>query len=411
MGFDCSGLALYAVYQATGIILPHGAGMESQPGGQVISNQSDLQPGDLVFFGGGSLSNFEHVGIYAGNGMMWDANDYNVPVQEHSLAWEEAALAFDGGVRYWSTSGGSDSWRAAFPAAGTNNLYLFDSTSGTIPTTLGIANGTGPAIAAPNAGYEEAFQASGTGHLYLNGAVTNGDTQQGMASGTSPAIAAVSSSNNYEVAFQANTGNLFVYTHMSSGDSTTPTTWGLWPGTSPSIAVLSTGQYEIAFQAAGSGHLYVWGPDGIIDTGQGMMAGTSPSIAASPSGGYVVAFQVNIGQLYYFNSNHVTSPTNLGMDNGSSPAITAPPSGGYETAFEAAGTDHMYLNGNYTTGDTGQGMWPGTSPSITGLSGGYEAVFKAAGNGNLYLYNHTSSGDMVTPTTQGVASGTSPSVG
>ena len=38
---------------------------------------------------------------------MWDANDYNVPVQEHSLAWEENALAFDGGVRYWSSSGGT----------------------------------------------------------------------------------------------------------------------------------------------------------------------------------------------------------------------------------------------------------------------------------------------------------------
>jgi hypothetical protein len=103
-GFDCSGLALYAVYRATGIVLPHGSGMESAPGGSVISRQSDLQPGDLVFFGGGSLKNFEHVGIYAGNGMMWDANDYNVPVQQHSLAWEEAALSFDGGVRYWSSS-------------------------------------------------------------------------------------------------------------------------------------------------------------------------------------------------------------------------------------------------------------------------------------------------------------------
>jgi hypothetical protein len=108
-GFDCSGLALYAVYQATGIVLPHGSGMEAAPGGTVISNQSDLQPGDLVFFGGGSLANFEHVGIYAGNGMMWDANDYNVPVQQHSLAWEEAALSFDGGVRYWSSSGGGSS--------------------------------------------------------------------------------------------------------------------------------------------------------------------------------------------------------------------------------------------------------------------------------------------------------------
>ena len=104
-GFDCSGLALYAVYQATGVVLPHNAAAQTAAGGQVISSEADLQPGDLVFFGGGSLSNAQHVGIYAGGGEMWDANDYNVPVQEHALAWEEAGLSFDGGVRYWAPSG------------------------------------------------------------------------------------------------------------------------------------------------------------------------------------------------------------------------------------------------------------------------------------------------------------------
>lgn len=101
-GFDCSGLALYAVYQATGITLPHVAGQEATYGVTVISSESNLQPGDLVFFGGGSMANADHVGIYAGNGAMWDANDFNVPVQEHTLKWEEHALAFDGGVRYGS---------------------------------------------------------------------------------------------------------------------------------------------------------------------------------------------------------------------------------------------------------------------------------------------------------------------
>jgi hypothetical protein len=83
--------------------------MESVAGGQLITNQADLLPGDLVFFGGGSLTNFDHVGIYAGNGEMWDASDYNVPVQMHTLAWVEHALPFDGAVRYWKggPSGGS----------------------------------------------------------------------------------------------------------------------------------------------------------------------------------------------------------------------------------------------------------------------------------------------------------------
>ena len=105
VGFDCSGLALYAVYQGTGITLPHGHGMESAPGGQ-SETEANLQPGDLAFFGGGSLSNFEHVGVFEGSASMWDASDYNVPVQVHTLAWEENGangLPFDGGVRYWIT--------------------------------------------------------------------------------------------------------------------------------------------------------------------------------------------------------------------------------------------------------------------------------------------------------------------
>lgn len=123
VGFDCSGLALYAVYQATGIVLPHGSGMQAVNGGQVILDQSDLQPRDLVFFGGGSLANFEHVGIYAGGGEMWDANDFNVPVQEHSLTWEETGpdgLAFDGGVRYWSGGGSGGTKPGAGPSIAIN---------------------------------------------------------------------------------------------------------------------------------------------------------------------------------------------------------------------------------------------------------------------------------------------------
>jgi cell wall-associated NlpC family hydrolase len=142
VGFDCSGLALYAVYQAAGIVLPQGAGMQSAPGGKLISNQADLQPGDLVFFGGGSLANFEHVGIYAGGEMMWDASNYNIPVQEHSLAWEEAALAVDGGVRCWTSAAGtahlqtagvgSASGRTRVFAIGTNdggNMYVSTQTA------------------------------------------------------------------------------------------------------------------------------------------------------------------------------------------------------------------------------------------------------------------------------------------
>lgn len=62
-GFDCSGLALYAYAQA-GITLPHYTGAQYAQGQHV--SQSELKPGDLVFF----YSNLHHMGMYIGNGKM-----------------------------------------------------------------------------------------------------------------------------------------------------------------------------------------------------------------------------------------------------------------------------------------------------------------------------------------------------
>lgn len=63
-GFDCSGYTAY-VFRQVGIDLPRTAA-EQQAASTPVSNP---QPGDLVFFGSPAY----HVGIYAGNGMMWDA--------------------------------------------------------------------------------------------------------------------------------------------------------------------------------------------------------------------------------------------------------------------------------------------------------------------------------------------------
>ena len=98
-GYDCTGLDMYAVYQATGIVLPHSGAQGADGGGTRITSEAALEPGDLVFFGG-TYDDFVHSGIYAGGGEFWDANDYGIPVQEHSLAWETSgagALAFVGG--------------------------------------------------------------------------------------------------------------------------------------------------------------------------------------------------------------------------------------------------------------------------------------------------------------------------
>ena len=59
-GFDCSGFTMY-VYAQVGVSLPHSS--YAQYGMGVPVAQSDLQPGDLVFFYG-----LGHVGIYIGGG-------------------------------------------------------------------------------------------------------------------------------------------------------------------------------------------------------------------------------------------------------------------------------------------------------------------------------------------------------
>ena len=68
-GFDCSGFTMY-VYAQLGISLPHAASQQYNYGTKVA--RSDLQPGDLVFFGP-SAAGIYHVGIYAGSGSMIDA--------------------------------------------------------------------------------------------------------------------------------------------------------------------------------------------------------------------------------------------------------------------------------------------------------------------------------------------------
>jgi cell wall-associated NlpC family hydrolase len=61
--FDCSGLTMMAWAQA-GVGLPHSSGAQMGSGPSI--SQSQLQPGDLVFY----YSPVSHVGMYIGNGMI-----------------------------------------------------------------------------------------------------------------------------------------------------------------------------------------------------------------------------------------------------------------------------------------------------------------------------------------------------
>ncbi len=180
VGFDCTGLTLYAVYQASGgaITLPHDSSQASAAvadGGQEITDQNSLQPGDLVFFGG-TFGDFEHSGVYAGNGEFWDANDYNVPVQEHSLSWEEGGsggLPFVGGVRLWTAEGpppppstGTD---LALNGGFNDGTQYWSAGAGTNYTTYGSGQGAGTDP------YE------GSGYLATNTSQSGGSMYQDVA--------------------------------------------------------------------------------------------------------------------------------------------------------------------------------------------------------------------------------------
>lgn len=75
VGFDCSGLVLFAVHNATGIQLAHGAEIQGKDsrGTVVPRDWGQMQPGDVISFsedGSGSPGSFGHVGIYVGDGKM-----------------------------------------------------------------------------------------------------------------------------------------------------------------------------------------------------------------------------------------------------------------------------------------------------------------------------------------------------
>lgn len=64
--YDCSGLTMWSWAHA-GVSLPHNSGAQYSSTRRV--DRSDLQPGDLMFFG----SPIHHVGMYIGNGQMVEA--------------------------------------------------------------------------------------------------------------------------------------------------------------------------------------------------------------------------------------------------------------------------------------------------------------------------------------------------
>ncbi|OFL23242.1 MULTISPECIES: DIP1281 family NlpC/P60 protein [unclassified Corynebacterium] len=85
VGFDCSGLVLYA-FAGVGISLPHYTGYQYQKGTKIAP--SEMERGDLIFYG---PSGNQHVAIYLGDGTMVEApqSGQNVsitPVRQGGMA-------------------------------------------------------------------------------------------------------------------------------------------------------------------------------------------------------------------------------------------------------------------------------------------------------------------------------------
>ncbi len=88
--FDCSGLTQWA-YGKAGIALSHYTGAQWNEGRHV--SQSELAPGDLVFF----YSDLHHVGIYVGGGEMIDAPHSGASVRQEPLFGGYAGAVRPGG--------------------------------------------------------------------------------------------------------------------------------------------------------------------------------------------------------------------------------------------------------------------------------------------------------------------------
>ena len=95
-GFDCSGFVVSVYQQSIGLLLPRKA--EQQAAATQKIDQTDLQPGDLVFFNTMRRA-FSHVGIYVGNGKFIHAPRAGAEVRVESMGGSYWQRRFDGARR------------------------------------------------------------------------------------------------------------------------------------------------------------------------------------------------------------------------------------------------------------------------------------------------------------------------
>jgi hypothetical protein len=103
-GLDCSGLVRWVFNDTLGLPLPRRSEEISRVGGRVA--QTELQPGDLVFFNTLRRA-FSHVGIYIGNNQFVHAPSSGGSIRVESLGSDYWVRRFDGARRLlWADGSG-----------------------------------------------------------------------------------------------------------------------------------------------------------------------------------------------------------------------------------------------------------------------------------------------------------------
>jgi cell wall-associated NlpC family hydrolase len=98
--FDCSGL-VYAAYRSAGLNWPNWDRLNSAlySGYTKHVGLTELQPGDLLFYSyKGTISTIHHITIYAGGGMMWEANSKGKGLLYSNIYSVKGLMPFGGRV-------------------------------------------------------------------------------------------------------------------------------------------------------------------------------------------------------------------------------------------------------------------------------------------------------------------------
>ena len=98
--FDCSGL-VFAAYKSAGLDWPNWDRLNSAlyAGYTKHVALTELQPGDLLFYSyKGTISTIHHISIYAGGGMMWEANSKDKGLLYSNIYSVKGLMPFGGRV-------------------------------------------------------------------------------------------------------------------------------------------------------------------------------------------------------------------------------------------------------------------------------------------------------------------------